>query len=70
MFEELAQAASTSSALSLVSQAVAELHLGRYEESEAALQQAIEKEPGNADVIANLVVLLTLSGKDSSSAAR
>ncbi|KAI9742189.1 MAG: hypothetical protein M1818_004089 [Claussenomyces sp. TS43310] len=66
VFEELAQAASTSATLSLVSQAVAEIHLGRYDEAGAALQQAIEKEPGNADVIANMIVLSTLSGKEAS----
>jgi coatomer protein complex subunit epsilon len=54
----------------LVSQAVAELHLGRYDEAEAALNQALEKEPGNADVIANLIVLSILSGKEPESYVR
>ena len=35
VFEELAQASATQSVQSLVSQAVAELHLGRLEEAEA-----------------------------------
>ena len=42
VFEELAQASATQSVQSLVSQAVAELHLGRLEEAEAALKQAQE----------------------------
>ncbi len=45
VFEEMAQGVSTSAAKSLVGQAVAELHLGRLPEAEAALQQAIEKDP-------------------------
>jgi len=66
VFEELAQAPSTSSIESLVAQAVAEIHLGRLEEAEAALEQAFAKEPENAEVLANKVVLNTISGKDSS----
>ena len=45
VFEEMAQGASTSAAKSLVGQAVAELHLGRLPEAEAALDQAIQKDP-------------------------
>lgn len=67
VFEELAQAASTSATKSLISQAVSELHLGRYDEAEAALQQAIEKEPNNADALANLIVLSILAGKPDES---
>jgi coatomer protein complex subunit epsilon len=63
VFEELAQAPSTSSARSLVSQAVCELHLGRLEEAEAALDQALQKDPENADAIANLLVLNVISGR-------
>lgn len=48
VFEEMAQGASTSAAKSLVGQAVAELHLGRLPEAEAALEQAIQKEPNSA----------------------
>lgn len=65
VFEELAQAPSTSSTRSLVSQAVAEIHLGRLEEAEAALQQALVKDPKNAEVIANMVVLNVIAGKDA-----
>lgn len=53
--------------MSLVSQAVAELHLGRYDEAEAALKQALEKEPENPNVIANMLVLSILAGKDDAS---
>ena len=63
MFEELAQQSQTTSAHSLVAQAVSELHLGRYDEAQAALQQAIELNPNSADTIANLIVLNTLLGK-------
>ncbi|KAB8290180.1 hypothetical protein EYC80_011049 [Monilinia laxa] len=66
VFEELAQAPSTSSTQSLVAQAIAEIHLGRLEEAEAALEQAFSKDPENAEVLANKVVLNTISGKDSS----
>jgi coatomer protein complex subunit epsilon len=61
----MAQAPSTTAPLSLISQAIAEIHLGRYEEAEAALKQATEKDPDNADAIANLIVLSLLTGKDA-----
>jgi coatomer protein complex subunit epsilon len=62
----LAQAPSSVKPLSLLSQAVAEIHLGRFEEAEAALTQSLEQYPENANVIANWIVLATLTGKDSS----
>ncbi|KAJ4327322.1 hypothetical protein N0V84_002220 [Fusarium piperis] len=65
VFEELAQAPSTSSVRSLVSQAVCELHLGRTEEAQAALDQALEKEASSADAIANLLVLNVISGNNA-----
>ncbi|KUJ17996.1 uncharacterized protein LY89DRAFT_34672 [Mollisia scopiformis] len=65
VFEELAQAPSTSSTQSLISQAVAEIHLGRLDEAEAALQQALSKEPKNAEAIANSLVLNIIAGKDA-----
>ncbi|KAH8893208.1 hypothetical protein GQ53DRAFT_840316 [Thozetella sp. PMI_491] len=65
VFEELAQAPSTSSVRSLVSQAVAELHLGRTEEAQAALEQAIKKEPQFTEAIANLLVLTVVAGRDA-----
>lgn len=49
----------------LVSQAVAELHLGRTEEAQAALEQAMKKEPNFAEAIANLLVLSVITGKDA-----
>ncbi|KAM7191464.1 Coatomer epsilon subunit domain containing protein [Naviculisporaceae sp. PSN 640] len=64
VFEELAQAPATSSVRSLVSQAVAELHLGRTEEAQSALDQALKKEPGFADAIANYLILNVITGKD------
>lgn len=64
MFEELAQAPSTSSVRSLVSQAVAELHLGRTDEAQAALDQAMKKDPQFAEAIANLLVLTVITGND------
>ncbi|KAM0415744.1 hypothetical protein ACHAPT_013292 [Fusarium lateritium] len=66
VFEELAQAPSTSSVRTLVSQAVCELHLGRSEEAQAALDQALEKDPSSADAIANLLVLNVISGNNPS----
>jgi coatomer protein complex subunit epsilon len=68
VFEELAQTSQSQSPHSLVAQAVSELHLGRLPEAEAALQQAHEIAPNNADTIANLVVLNTLLGKTKETA--
>lgn len=62
VFEELAQAPATSSVRTLVSQAVAELHLGRTEEAQAALDQALKKDPGYTEAIANLLVLNVITG--------
>ncbi|KAK1976575.1 coatomer epsilon subunit [Colletotrichum cereale] len=64
VFEELAQAPATSSIATLVSQAVAEMHLGRTEEAQAALDQALAKDANYAQAIANLLVLTVISGKD------
>lgn len=64
MFEELAQTPSTSSAWSLVSQAVCELHLGRLEEAQAALEQVMKQQPDYVVAIANSLVLTTISGGD------
>ncbi|KAK4138075.1 hypothetical protein BT67DRAFT_130869 [Trichocladium antarcticum] len=65
VFEELAQAPATSSVRTLVSQAVAELHLGRTEEAQAALDQALTKAPEYAEAIANMLVLNVITGKSS-----
>jgi coatomer protein complex subunit epsilon len=66
VFEELAQAPATSSIATLVSQAICELHLGRVEEAQTALEQALQKQPDYADAIANLLVLTVITGKDAS----
>ncbi|KAI0016190.1 coatomer epsilon subunit-domain-containing protein [Xylariomycetidae sp. FL0641] len=65
VFEELAQAPSTSSIVTLVSQAVCELHLGRVEEAQSALESAVQKQPDYAEAIANLLVLTVVIGKDA-----
>jgi coatomer protein complex subunit epsilon len=49
--------------LSIVGQAVAEIHLGRLPEAEAALSAALEKHPEEAELIANAIVLNVLAGK-------
>lgn len=54
----------SSAPLSIVGQAIAELHLGRLPEAEAALSEAIQKYPEDAQLIANTIVLNVLSGKD------
>lgn len=64
VYEELAQAPTSSSAQTLVGQAVAELHMGRLEEAEVALQQALEKNPSHAEALANSIVLAILAGKE------
>lgn len=66
VYEELAQASATASIRSLVSQAVCEIHLGRLEEAQTALEQALEKDPQDVDAIANLLVLQAISGDDDS----
>jgi coatomer subunit epsilon len=48
-----------------VAQAVAELHLGRTEEAQSALEQAMTKEPENAEAVVNLLVLKIITGQDS-----
>lgn len=50
--------------MTLVSQAVCELHLGRVEEAQVAFEQALQKQPDYADAIANLLVLTVITGKD------
>ncbi|KXT03604.1 hypothetical protein AC578_9964 [Pseudocercospora eumusae] len=66
VLEELAQAPSSASASSLIAQAVSELHMGRVEEAETALNQALELEPGNSAAVANKLVLDTILGRDTS----
>jgi coatomer protein complex subunit epsilon len=68
VFEELAQGPSSVAATSLVAQAVSELHMGRTEEAEVALGQAVALEPENAAAVANLVVLEVGLGRDGGEA--
>ncbi|KAL8660279.1 MAG: hypothetical protein Q9202_006714 [Teloschistes flavicans] len=63
VFEEMAQTPSSTSAKSLISQAITELHLGRLPEAEAALNQALQNEHRDIEAVANAVVLATLMGK-------
>lgn len=65
VYEELASAPSTSAPLSIVGQAIAELHLGRLPEAEAALTAALERYPEDADLIANSIVLNVLAAKQT-----
>lgn len=65
VFEELAQGPSSASATSLIAQAVSELHMGRVEEAETALNQALTLAPENSAAIANKLVLDTIAGKDT-----
>lgn len=44
---------------------MAELHLGRLPEAEAALTAALQQYPDEAELIANSVVLNVLAGKPS-----
>ncbi|KAL2823077.1 coatomer epsilon subunit-domain-containing protein [Aspergillus granulosus] len=63
VYEELASADSTSAPLSIVGQAVAEIHLGRLPEAEAAISTALQKYPNDAALVANSIVLNVLAGK-------
>ena len=65
VFEELAQAPSSASATSLTAQAVSELHMGRLEEAETALNSALTMEPQNSTALANKLVLDTILGKET-----
>ena len=47
----------------LVSQAISELHLGRLPEAQAALDQALQRDPEDVPALANSVVLNMVSGK-------
>ncbi|KAL6715442.1 hypothetical protein ACLMJK_006403 [Lecanora helva] len=72
VFEEMAQAPQSTTisngTKSLIGQAVAELHLERLPEAEAALQQAMQRDPEDADAIANSVVLYGIMGKEKEGA--
>jgi coatomer protein complex subunit epsilon len=51
--------------MSIVGQAIAEIHLGRLPEAEVALKTALQKYPNHTEVLANTIVLNVLSGKDA-----
>lgn len=70
VFEELASAPGNQSPSALVGQAVSEMHLGRVEEAEAALNQALEHENADVQAVANALVLQYLIGKGESDRAK
>jgi coatomer subunit epsilon len=63
VYEELAQTDQFSSPTNLVGQAVSEMLLGRYEESQVGLENAMGKEGASGESVANAVVLATVKGK-------
>jgi coatomer protein complex subunit epsilon len=65
VYEELASNPNSTAPMSIVGQAIAELHLGRFPEAEAALTAALEKYPEGVELIANTIVLNVLTGKDT-----
>lgn len=52
-----------STALLLNGQAVTFIGQGKYEEAEAALQEALEKDPNHPDTLVNMIVLSRHTGK-------
>lgn len=63
VYEELASTPGNTSPSALVGQAVAELHLGRVEEAEVALNQALEADNADVQAVANALVLQFVIGK-------
>ncbi|KIW15559.1 hypothetical protein PV08_05607 [Exophiala spinifera] len=63
VYEELASAPGNTSPTALLCQAIAELHLGRLEEAEVALQQAVSSDGADVQAIANSIVLASVMGK-------
>lgn len=63
VYEELAQTDQFASPTSLVGQAVSEILLGRYEEAQAGLENAMQKENASAEAVANALVLASVTGK-------
>ena len=63
VFEEMASTPSATGTHALVCQAVSELHLGRIPEAQAALEQALERDSGDVEALANLCVLQIVAGK-------
>ena len=65
VYEELASTPGATSPTSLVGQAIAEMHLSRLPEAEAALQQALQQENVDPQAIANSLVLASITGNKS-----
>ena len=63
VYEELASTPGSTSPTSIIGQAVAEIHLGRTEEAEAALNQAMQAENVAVEALANSIVLASLVGR-------
>jgi coatomer subunit epsilon len=63
VFEELATAPGNASPTALVGQAVSEMHLGRWEEAQVALDQAMSMEGASVESLANSIVLASITGK-------
>jgi coatomer subunit epsilon len=63
VYEELATTPGNTSPTALVGQAVSEMHLGRWEEAQAALSQAVTMENASVESIANSLVLASIMGK-------
>ena len=63
VFEELATTPGNTSPTALVGQAVSEMHLGRWEEAQVALDQAMSMEGASVESIANSLVLASITGK-------
>jgi coatomer subunit epsilon len=63
VYEELATTPGNTSPTALVGQAVSEMHLGRWEEAQAALSQAAALENVSVESIANSLVLASIMGK-------
>jgi len=55
--------------VTLIAQAVSELHLGRLPEAEMALQQVLASDAQNADALANEAVLRTIMGQEAEAAS-
>ncbi len=63
VFEELSTTPGTTSPTALVGQAVSEMHLGRWEEAQVALDQALAMENASVESVANSLVLASIMGK-------
>lgn len=63
VYEELATTPGNTSPTALVGQAVSEMHLGRWEEAQAALNQAVGMEGASVESVANSLVLASIMGK-------